>query len=73
MADCEICGGRGQYGIVDIHGKYRYAIRCPECDGSGEEEPEDEPDDEREDRERHEERCAAAWAIIQQNARSVSA
>lgn len=67
---CDVCDGKGQYGIVDQYGKFRYVIDCPECDGDGEAIPEeeDETEQERYERECHEERLAAAWAIIQQNA-----
>lgn len=65
---CDVCDGKGEYGIVDQFGKFRYAIDCPECDGDGEAIPDDETEQERYERERHEERIAAAWDIIQQNA-----
>jgi DnaJ-class molecular chaperone len=32
---CEVCGGEGNYPIIDMHGTERYSIRCPECFGSG--------------------------------------
>lgn len=33
--ECDICEGHGVYPIIDRHGTERYAIRCPECGGSG--------------------------------------
>jgi len=35
MTECDICEGHGVYPIIDRHGTERYAIRCPECGGSG--------------------------------------
>lgn len=34
-SDCEICNGEGLYPVIDRQGFARYAIRCPECGGSG--------------------------------------
>lgn len=40
---CEVCGGHGDYPIIDSYGVERYCIRCPECFGSGEVEAEEIP------------------------------
>ena len=32
---CEVCGGHGDYPIIDSFGTERYCIRCPECFGAG--------------------------------------
>lgn len=44
---CTVCGGLGDYPIIDWHGRERYSIRCPECFGNGKSAPPvcDEPDD----------------------------
>ena len=42
MSDCEVCEGQKFYPIHNRHGRELYAIRCPECCGSGEKP--DEPD-----------------------------
>lgn len=42
---CNICGGEGQYPIINMNGREVYSIRCPECYGSGlESEPEPAPE-----------------------------
>lgn len=39
-AECDVCDGLGDYHVIDRHGSVRYLIRCPECCGSGQVEPE---------------------------------
>lgn len=41
MAECDVCCGMGDYPIIDRRGSTLYCIRCPECYGSGQAEPED--------------------------------
>lgn len=67
MADCQVCDGKGDYGVVTAQGQWWGTIKCPACAGSGidyDVEDEDEAEDER----RHEERLAAAMDIIRANA-----
>lgn len=69
MSDCEVCDGKGEYGIVTARGSWWGTITCPGCLGSGLD-PAEEEEADLEDEMRHEERLAAAWDIIRQNASS---